>query len=88
MSDISEFTARELVLRWEDMAVYDEDPANQMRRATLRECADVIRMLAWVGDDRIGTHGPDCWKWGPRHYQCARRLLEETLDPETGANLG
>lgn len=23
------------------------------------------------------THGPQCWKWGQHHYDCARKKLED-----------
>ena len=29
---------------------------------------------------RIGTHHPDCWKWGPQHYECALRKIKEIKD--------
>ena len=33
-------------------------------------------------DRLMTTHGPGCWEWGPRHYECAVgqvKRLAETL---------
>ena len=42
------------------------------------ECDRLTNLLQWEQNrrDHIGTHGDDCWKWGPAHHECAMREIE------------
>jgi hypothetical protein len=31
-------------------------------------------------EGHIGTHGPECWTFGPRHYECAIRHINSMTD--------
>ena len=45
----------------------------------LAEVATLKKRLTYQ-DDRegwVGTHSPECWTFGPRHYECAIRHITE-----------
>lgn len=35
--------------------------------------AELAKANEQLGRHRIGTHGPDCWSYGPRHNECLMR---------------
>lgn len=62
--------------------MFDEQPDGDIHG----ECAEEIKRLEAENTrltqalryeqhlaERIGTHGPDCWAWGPAHYECLMR---------------
>jgi len=50
--------------------------------AALAENATLKLRLTYQ-DDRegwVGTHSPECWTFGPRHYECAIKHINSMTD--------
>jgi len=62
--------------------LYDDAMAEiEKLRAENARLTDALR-LEENKANRIGTHGEDCWTWGPSHYECALREIERLKAPQ------
>lgn len=52
---------------------------NEHLRTAQDEIKRLTACLKWEQNwlERVGTHAPGCWQWGPGHYLCAVRHIEE-----------
>jgi chromosome segregation ATPase len=52
---------------------------NAHLRTAQAEIKRLTACLKWEQNwlERVGTHSPGCWQWGPGHYLCAIRHIEE-----------
>jgi len=57
----------------------DVEPLEAENAELHMECDRLTNLLQWEQNrrDHIGTHGDECWKWGPSHYECASREIEK-----------
>jgi len=51
---------------------------NEHLRTAQAEIERLTACLKWEQNwlERVGTHAPGCWQWGPGHYLCAVRHIE------------
>ena len=54
---------------------------NEAKALLTSQQAEVDRLNSCIKyeqsrEGRIGTHGPDCYKWGQNHYECAMQEIE------------
>ena len=52
-----------------------EDQATALEEENARLNKAIKWEQNWLS--RVGTHSEGCWQWGPTHYQCALRHIEE-----------
>lgn len=43
------------------------------KRGSAESCGSVTEVSSLLVS---GTHGSDCYKWGPSHFECAQREIE------------
>lgn len=68
----------------------DWDELEALRESLREHMAEIKRLndcLTWEQHraEHVGTHGPGCAEWGPRHYECllrAHKALKERTNRE------
>lgn len=63
------------------MILQDWDEIEALQESLREHMAEIKRLndcLTWEQHraEHVGTHGPGCAEWGPRHYECLLRAHE------------